>query len=143
MTEAIHSESIDGEAVTVLLPPEGGYGHWLYGKTHMGESFITPYISPTSPTSPTRSTTTEGMPSPDDDSSGSGESDNGDAGTEIFNNAIAAAAVLIPMALLATAGGVGTCIVLHKKKVGCMLKCRTHQSKHRGVNTTTNDETKM
>ena len=60
------------------------------------------------------------------------------------------------MALLATAGGVGTCIVLHKKKVGYMLKlearvasqfntlkCRTHQSKHSDANTKKNDETTM
>ena len=153
VTEAIHSESIDGEAVTVLLPPKGGYGHWLYGKTHMSQSLIKPYIDPTSATEDT--TTEDTTTSTNGGSSGSGESDNGDAGTEGSNNA-AAAAVLIPIALLATAGSVGTCVVLHKKKVGSMLKlearvasqfntlkCRTHQSKHSDANTTTNDETKM
>ena len=149
VTETIHSESIDGDTATVLLPPKGGYGHWLYGKTHMSQSFIKPYIDPTSATEDTTTST-------DGNSSGSGESDNGDAGTESSNNSAVAAVILIPMALLATAGGVGTCVVLHKKKIGCMLKlearvtsqfntlkCRTHQSKHSDANTKKNDETTM
>ena len=47
----MHSKSIDGDAVTVLLPPRGGYGDWLSEKTHMSQSFIK--IDPTSATEST------------------------------------------------------------------------------------------
>ena len=131
VTEAIHSEGVEGEAVTVLLPLKGGYGHWLYGKTHMSESFIKPYIGPTSATGTTTEDTTI-----DGNNSGSGESDYGDAKTEGSNNA-AAAAVLIPIVLLATAGGVGTCVVLHKKKVGCILKLKARVVPHNSTHLST------
>ena len=105
-------------------------------------------------TTETTTTSTDGDSS--GSSSGSGESDSGDTRIKGSNNAAVAASFLIPMALIATVGGVGTCAVLHKKKAGYMLnlkarvasqfnklKCSTHHSKHSGTNTPTNEETQM
>ena len=43
VSEIIHNESPDGKALTVFLPPRGGYGDWRHGdEVHMSTSIITP-----------------------------------------------------------------------------------------------------
>ena len=98
VSEIIHNEDPDGKALTVLLPPRGGYGDWRHGdEVHMSTSIITP---------------------PTDSSEKPASTGNGTFGSEEKNNnnsnAAASVVILVPIAIVGAAGALGAKILYNK-----------------------------
>ena len=101
VSEIIHNESPDGKALTVLLPPRGGYGDWHDGEAHMSISL--PITEPT--TEPTDSSEKPA-------STGNGTFDSEEKNNN-NSNAAASVVILVPIAI---AGALGAKILYDKSR---------------------------
>ena len=111
VSEIIHNASPDGKALTLLLPPRGGYGDWHYGNTHIN---MPPMMQPTetSKSAPKILSTTDILDFRNNDHNNLKEKDS--------NATVAGSvAILVPIAITGILGAKTLCDKCSLKKIAC------------------------